>query len=550
MHGAEKTGPASHLGSWYRPPVRPFVRGDVDGFFGLALDNLVQLLLIDALCRSPYVLGFSDELVRGVILPGAAVSLVVGNLFYAWQARELARRTGRNDVCALPYGINTVSLFAHVFLVMLPAKLAAEAAGAEDPSRVAWQAGLLACLGSGVIELGGSFVAERLRRITPRAALLSTLAGIALGFISLGFLFRTFAHPIVGLATLAIVLLTYFGRVKFKGGLPGGFVAVVIGTALAWAIGLAPTGPAPVGSAGLMLPIPVLGDVFAALSQPGMLGAYLAVIIPMGLFNVVGSLQNIESAEAAGDRYPVVPSLAVNGAGSIVAALFGSCFPTTIYIGHPGWKAMGARAGYSILNGVFVTIVCLTGTLAWITWVVPVDAGMAIVLWIGIVITAQAFQATPKAHAPAVVIGILPGVAAWGAVMAKNGLRAAGLGSPDQPFDAKLIEGFLSSDTWIDGAFALEQGFIFTAMILATATVLIIERKFTVAGLWLLAAAALSSVGLMHGYRWTVGDTVLDVFTPWNHPERLGWSLGYLAMAAVLFLAPSVTERDDAGHGP
>jgi AGZA family xanthine/uracil permease-like MFS transporter len=87
-------------------------------------------------------------------------------------------------------------------------------------------------------------------------------------------------------------------------------------------------------------------------------------------------------------------------------------------------------------------------------------------------------------------------------------------------------------------------------MILATATVLIIERKFTVAGLWLLAAAVLASTGLMHGYRWTIGDTVLEVFAPWKHPERLGWSLGYLAMAAVLFLAPSVTEPDDAAHGP
>jgi len=541
--------PPTNQHPWYPLAVRPFVRGDIDGFFGLALDNLVQLLLIDALCRSPYILGFSDELVRGTILPGAAVSLVVGNLFYARQALNLAKQTGREDVCALPYGINTVSLFAHVFLVMLPAKLAAEAAGLDDPSRVAWQAGLLACLGSGLIELGGSFVAERLRRITPRAALLSTLAGIALGFISLGFLFRTFAHPIVGLTTLAIVLLVYFGRVKFKGKLPGGFVAVAVGTALAWAIGLAPAGEAPVGSAGLMLPVPVLGDLFAALSEPGMLAAYFAIIVPMGLFNLVGSLQNLESAEAAGDRYPVVPSLAVNGGGSIVAALFGSCFPTTIYIGHPGWKAMGARAGYSVLNAVFVTLVCLTGTLAWITWVVPVDAGMAIVLWIGIVITAQAFQATPSAHAPAVVMGILPGVAAWGAVMAKNGLRAAGFGNPDSPFDAQLVEAFQGSDTWIDGAFALEQGFIFTAMILASATVLIIERKFTIAGIWLLVAAALASTGLMHGYRWTVGDTVLDVFAPWNHPERMGWALGYLAMAAVLFLAPSVTEPDDAGHG-
>jgi AGZA family xanthine/uracil permease-like MFS transporter len=321
------------------------------------------------------------------------MSLLVGNLFYARQAMRLARETGRTDVCALPYGINTVSLFAHVFLIMLPAKLAAEAAGAPDPVRIAWQAGLVATLASGVIELVGAAVAEKIRRATPRAALLSTLSGIALGFISLGFLFRTFAHPLVGLVTLGVVLLTYFGRVKFKGGLPGGAVAVGLGALLAWLTGLAPHGPDPTG-AGLQVPVPVIGDVIASLTS-GHLLTYLSVIVPMGLFNVLGSLQNIESAEAAGDAYPTGPSLAVNGVGSIVAAVFGSAFPTTIYIGHPGWKAMGARAGYSVLNGAFATVVCLTGTLSYIAWAVPVDAGMAIVLWIGLVITAQAFQAVP-----------------------------------------------------------------------------------------------------------------------------------------------------------
>jgi AGZA family xanthine/uracil permease-like MFS transporter len=316
-------------------------------------------------------------------------------------------------------------------------------------------------------------------------------------------------------------------------------------------IGLAPATELPTQRPELMIPVPVFGDLFAALSEPGMLAAYFAVIVPMGVFNVIGSLQNLESAEAAGDRYPVVPSLAVNGGGSILAAVFGSCFPTTIYIGHPGWKAMGARAGYSVLNAVFVTLVCLSGTLIWITWAVPVDAGMAIVLWIGLVMTAQAFQAVPRAHAPAVVMGILPGVAAWGAMMAKNGLLAAGFGTPEHPFADHLTDAFqATSNTWIHGAFALEQGFIFTAMILATATVMIIERKFTIAGLWLVAAAVLSSTGLMHGYRWTMGNTVLDVFAPWKHPERMSFALGYLAMAAILFLAPTVTEPDDAGHGP
>ena len=150
---------------------------------------------------------------------------------------------------------------------------------------MAWQAGWWPASCSGVIELAGALVAERIRRSTPRAALLSTLAGIALGFIAIGFLFRTFARPIVGLATLAIMLLTYFGRVAFHGGLPGGLVAVALGTVLAWLTGLAPVGAAPAGrrastcrcrwsatssrrsAAGICWPLP-LGD------------------LPMGLFNV------------------------------------------------------------------------------------------------------------------------------------------------------------------------------------------------------------------------------------------------------------------------
>ncbi len=526
--------------------MRWMVRGDVDGFFGLALDNLVQLILIDTLCRG--VLGFPDALLYGRVLPGVAVSLLIGNLFYAWQARQRALADRRNDVCALPYGINTVSLFGHVFLVMLPAKMAAAAAGHPDPARVAWQAGLAATVGSGLIEFGGAFVAERIRRATPRAALLSTLAGIALTFISIGFLFRTYARPVVGLTTLAVVMLTYFGRVRFRGGVPGGLVAVALGTLLAWMTGIAPVGAQPAHGLSWLAPVPVLSDLGQALGG-GMLLTYISVIIPMGLFNLVGSLQNIESAEAAGDSFRTRPSLAVNGLGTLAAALFGSCFPTTIYIGHPGWKAMGARAGYSILNGVFISVVCLTGALSWVVWAVPVDAGMAIVLWIGMVITAQAFQAVPRSHAPAVVMGLLPGVAAWGALMAKNALRAAaqtpgGAVLADNLFSPAVVPFFQSGDTWIHGAFALEQGFIFASMVLAAVVVCIVEGHFARGALWCVAAALLATLGLMHSYAWTAGDTVIAMRPtwPWTNP----WALGYLAMGAVLLAARWTTEPREA----
>ncbi len=536
------------MGTEKSAPMPWFVRGDVDGFFGLALDNFVQLLLIKALCSG--VVDFTDELIYGRVLPGAAVSILIGNLFYAWQARQLSAQTGRTDICALPYGINTVSVFAHVFLVMMPAKdhalrelgLSADAAGL-----FAWRAGLIACFGSGAIEMAGAFFAEKVRKSTPRAALLSTLAGIALTFISLGFLFRTYAHPIVGLTTLGVILLAYFGRVHFKGGLPSGLIAVALGTLLAWLTKIAPVGDAPAGPS-FHPPVPVLADFFASFHGEYWL-RYISVIIPMGLFNLIGSLQNIESAEAAGDTFPTRPSLLVNGCGSIAAAAFGSCFPTTIYIGHPGWKAMGARAGYSILNGVAITLICVTGMLAQLARVVPIDAGMAIVLWIGIVITAQAFQAVPKEHAPAVVLGLLPGVAAWGAVMMKSSLRAAmDFGIQTGPlFSEKLIDTFKKQDIWIHGAFALEQGFIFTAMILAASTVAVIERKFRTAAYWCFAGAALSLTGLMHGYQFTFADTAIKLsFFGGVNPE-FDWAIGYAAMGALFFVATWVTVEGD-GH--
>jgi len=231
----------------------------------------------------------------------------------------------------------------------------------------------------------------------------------------------------------------------------------------------------------------------------------------------------------------------INGIGSIFAALFGSAFPTTIYIGHPGWKALGARAGYSVLNGVFITIICLTGTLAWIAWAVPIDAGMAIVLWIGIVISAQAFQATPREHAPAVVMGLLPGIGAWAALMAKNGLKAAGMGTAARPFTEALIGEFQKTDTWIHGVFSLEQGFLFTSMLISAATVGIIERRWNAAAAWTALAAVISATGLMHSYQWTTDDTVLRLAPAWS------FAIAYAAMAVLFFAARWITEPTD-GH--
>jgi len=498
-----------------------FVKKDIDGFFGLGLDNLIQFILIGSLCGG--LLGMPRELVLGRIFPGAALSILFGNLFYAWQARKLALRTGRTDVTALPYGINTVSLLAFVFFIMVPVY------NETHDSGLAWEIGMLACFLSGVIEFLGAFVAERVRRLTPRAALLSALGGIAITFISMDFLFKIYQKPFVAMLPMAIIIVQYFSKIRFPVGIPGGLLAVGVGTALYWVIGPQETTWSHPGATaqevGLYVPH-FTGHVLWRWVHSEYAARYLSIIVPMALLNVVGSLQNIESAEAGGDTYRTFPSLAVNGLGAVVASLFGSCFPTTIYIGHPGWKAMGARSGYSLINGAFIGLISFTGMVSLVIRAIPLEAGIGILLWIGVVICAQAFQTTPARHAPAVAMGFFPSLAAWGTLMMENGLRAAG-----SSFYA--IESSQAGAPFaLGGMLALNQGFLFTSMILAAMAVCLIEKEFLKAALWALVAAACSFVGIIHAYTVTPEGIMphLGVGSAWPFASSY-------VLFSVLFLA-------------
>ncbi len=473
-----------------------FVRKDLDGFFGLAIDNLIQLMLIVALTTR--VAGIPSEIIFNYILPGAAISIIGGNIFYSIQARRLAMRTGRDDVTALPYGINTVSLFAYIFFIMAPVYNET-----QDPV-FTWKIGLVACLFSGLIEIAGAFVGGWIRKVTPRAALLSTLAGIAITFISMEFTFQIFAKPALAFIPMAIILFYYMSHIRIPGGLPGGLLAIIVGASIAWLMKLSGISGYfdPDWSRGiqvsLYLPLPVIDSVFELITSE-YVWRYMSVIIPMGLFNVVGSLQNLESAEAAGDKFDTKSSLLANGLGTVLASFLGSCFPTTIYIGHPGWKALGARTGYSVMNGIFILAICLTGTMDAVLKIIPIEAGIGILLWIGLIIAAQAFQETPKHHAIAVALGLFPSFAAWGLNMVDTGLRAGGTNLYNA-VNSGSFQGIMP----VTGAISLSQGFIFTSMILAAMSVHVIERHYWKASLWAFSAAILSYIGIIHAYTLTM----------------------------------------------
>ncbi len=542
-------------------------KGDLDGFFGLMVDNLVQVLLIVGLCQA--VVGLPAEIIYTRILPGIAVSLLLGNLFYGLQARHVARRDNNPDCTALPYGINTPSVIAFVLFVMAPV-----ARQTGDPE-LAWKAGLLACLVSGLVELFGAFVAERLRRVTPRAALLGVLAAIGIVFLAGDFAFRIYTAPLVGILPLALLLLAYLSGQRFPLGLPGGLLAIVIATAIAWsmtALGWADFGgvwmdAAAVRSAAsdawdrlfagdgqpLLLPTWYGAEILELATSRQLLIAYLTVSIPMGVINLVGSLQNIESAEAGGDRFATAPSLAVNGLGSIAAGLFGSCFPTTIYIGHPGWKALGARSGYSILNGLFFAVIFICGLGQLLGLLIPIEAGAAIVLYIGILITAQAFQVTPRPHAPAIALGFVPAIGAVLVIFVGNTLSLAGA---DQTL-ADLVASPPPALAALPGAVLLtgaNSSWIVLTLILTAASTAMIDRQHRVAAGWFLVAGVLTALGLLHAYRLD-GNTIRELFL-WQAAPPEGqfvaraWpvAVGYLLAAGVCLLAArGGAERADLG---
>lgn len=494
-----------------------FVKGDLDGFFGLAVDNLVQVLVIVALCT--HLCGFSQELIFTRLLPGVAVSLFIGNVYYALHARRVAKRDGNPTCTALPYGINTPSVFAYILFILAPVyERYRDALGSQAAGELAWKVGLVAAIGSGVVEFLGAFIGGWIRRVTPRAALLSALAAVGVIFVASPFAFQIFERPLVAVVPMFVIFIGYFAKVRFPLGLPSGFVAVILGTILAWTVPLiGPFGPPIMSVAAvqeaahwvrLCPPHNCWGDIVSLFHHdPSLLWAFLGVIVPMGLINAVGSLQNIESAEAAGDRFSTGACMAVNGIGTMAAGLFGSCFPTAIYIGHPGWKSLGARCGYSIINALFFTVAFLFGLGAIVVNVIPMEAGMAIVMWIGVIITAQSYEAVPKRHFPAVAIGFFPAVATAAILFLPQILRGVGAEHGILSFfnyHGHQLATMRTDDWWPFGLFSLagaNSGFIITCIIISAISAFLIDRRFKNAGIWCVIAAVVTLLGFQHAYR-------------------------------------------------
>jgi adenine/guanine/hypoxanthine permease len=501
---------------------RFWVAGDLNAFFGFGTNILVNMLVLTGLLR--FVLKMPDSLVFGRILPATGLMLFLSTMYYAWLAYRLAIKEGRNDVAALPSGISVPHMFVVTFVVMLPILIKT-----SDPIQ-AWEAGLTWVFIQSFVLMAGGFIAPWIRKITPRAALLGSLAGISITFISMNPAGQIFSTPVIGVVCFAVILANWFGGIRYFGGVPGGLVAIIAGSIIAWGSNLFGLGfgglsygnlLGSVSSFGFEFPVPEVDHVFHGFK---FLGVILVTAIPFGIYDLVEAMDNVESAAAAGDSFPTTRVLTADGVVSLIGCLMGNPFINAVYIGHPGWKAMGGRIGYSAVTGIMVLVLSWLGIIALMMAAIPVVAILPILLYIGMLIGSQAFQESPKAHAPAIILAFLPQIAAWGKGQIDNALGAAGTNAHAVGLDKLAANGVN-----YHGLDVLGGGATLAGIILGAVTVFIIDRQFEKAAAFATAGAILTFFGFIHGEAIGVAQSI---------PV----AVAYLGVAAVLMVCARYAE--------
>lgn len=507
----------------FRPKL--WVPGDWNAFFGLGTNVLLNVLVLSSLML--FVVQLPADTVFGRILPALAIALPLGNLFYAYLAYQLAKKEGRDDVAAMPYGPSVPHYFFVTFVIMLPVL------GRTGDVMQAWHAGLAWAFLIGVIVVIGAFIGPTIRKYTPRAAMLGTLAGISVAFISMSASFEMFNAAWIALATFAIILLSWTAGVRLPFGVPGGLAAIIVGSVIGWLsyvvfgwTGLSPQAVTDsFAQVGIHLPIPG-SEVLSGLTD---ILPLLVTAIPLGVYNFTEGMNNVESASVAGDNYNLRNILLADGIGAIVGSFLGSPFPPAVYIGHPGWKAVGGRIGYSLATGIVIALICLLGLVGLFLAVIPRAALFPILLFIGLVIGAQAFQTSKAKYAPAIVLAIVPNIAQWAKTLVDGALGAAGTNAGTVGYDALNAQGVLYA-----GLERLGAGAVVAGLMLGAIAYFVIAREYSRAIVYTLIAGVLALVGLIHDPAGLIFQVVDGSFSV-RAPEPV-W-IGYAFAALVIWLS-------------
>ena len=503
-----------------------FARSDYSAFWALFTDNLVNLMVLSGVCQ--FVFQMPAEIVYGRIVPGAAIAILAGVAVYSAMAKWAANKHGR-DVTALPYGISTPVMFVYLFGVIGPIYWATQDAV------LAWQVGIGAGFMGGIVAAFGAIIGPFLKRITPRAGMLGTLCGIALVFIGSVPLTQIFENPIVGFAALVIILWGLIGRFRLPGNIPAGLVAIGVGTLIAIMLGQSSFN---LEGVGFYPPLPYFGDLIVGVQYLFANPELFLVLVPVQIYNFIETMNNVESAEAAGDHYPVAVCQVTDGLGTMIGAVFGSPFPTTVYIGHPAYKRLDAHAGYIIGVGGVIAFAAFFGLLAFLNGLIPIAAAAPILVFVSVSLITNTAMSIKPAHMAAVAFAILPHISnflvtKWGSLM--NALRSSGVEGLPGLGDAELTAAMLMEGAHYEGHLALAQGAIITGLVWGAIVASIIDGRFQNAGGFAVAAAVMSSIGIIHA-----GSLQI--------PQFDGITIGYLITGAFLLIYPMIAPKEDLEH--
>jgi AGZA family xanthine/uracil permease-like MFS transporter len=529
--------------------------GDVNSFFGLMLDNVAVMVILYSFVSSgdaaqnltPDNVKFTPEFVVTRMIPGTALGVLVGDLIYTWMAFRLARRKGRSDVTAMPLGLDTPSTFGVVFLILRPALNDGftKYHDHEQAMNFAWHVALTVLVLVGVFKAACAPLGNLVRALVPRAGLLGSLAAIALVLIAfLPLLLEGIAAvPLVGMASLLVILYTLVARRELPFKLPGALVAVALGVVIYWGgYGAGTLFHVPL----VPPPEPTSWDV--RLWQPGKLielyardGGWwaevfkealnkLPIALPFALATIVGGIDCTESAASAGDEYDTRTILLTEGVSSILAGLCGGVIQTTPYIGHPAYKKMGGRALYTLATALFIGA---AGYFGWFTMffaVLPRAAMFPILVFVGLEITAQSFHATTVRHYAALAFAVLPALA----YLTKVPLDMV---MPAEPPPHTLV--------MVQTLRCLAGGFIVTSLLWGAALATLLDGRLARSALYFAVAGLFAFFGVIHsplpseqiGVPWHILDQVPDAFkdavryqTPYH------WAAAYAGVAALLLL--------------
>ncbi len=519
------------------PSYRWARSGDINAFFGLMLDNVAGLLLMVSLLSFGFQ--FPVEFAVSSMVPGTALGVLIGDLAFFFYAFRLARQTGRDDVTAMPLGLDTPSTFGIVLFVLGPSFVQGQQMGLSDADAAmrTWHIGIWCIVLSGVMKLALAPFTEWVRRIVPRAGLLGSLAAIALVLISFLPLMEILGHPLPGMLALVIVLTTLIARIPLPGRTPGTLGALVVAGSVYYLLCVIPDSGYhfPEFTAVQWFPTAWMQSwQFGWLDSFAEALPYLPIAMPFAIATIVGGIDCTESAAAAGDKYDTRTVIGVEGIATLIAGFSGGVIQTTPYIGHPAYKAMGGRAAYTLGTALLIGSAGLVGYFAILKVLIPIPVVYPILVFVGLEISAQSFLATPRRHYAAVALACLPALAFLAMNLPGRIISDAGI-------DPKALGDSLQKDLTTLGM--LSSSFILTSLLWAWTLAATIDRKLKVAATVLLLSAVLTSFGVIHsplaGNQLflpvgpeTWGDMVLDAA---NRRNVLEFAAGYLASAVLLF---------------